>query len=188
MDFYQNYSKSLYEQLELIDKALVEELVQDLYLAWQHGKQVFICGNGGSAGNAVHVANDLLYGVNPEGKAVKVEALTANTAVLTCLANDTGYDNIFAQQLITKAEKGDILIAMSGSGNSPNIVKAIQQGNDLSMKTYAIVGFEGGESKAVAHVTIHSPIKDMQISEDIQIIIGHWIMRRLYQLVHNTEN
>jgi D-sedoheptulose 7-phosphate isomerase len=188
MSFYQEYISNLQEQLSLIDESLMESMIEQLMKTWEQEKKVFVCGNGGSAANAAHIANDLLYGVNPNGVAVNIEALTTNSAVITCLANDTGYENIFSQQLITKAKQGDVLIAMSGSGNSPNIIKALKQAKIMGVKTYAIVGFSGGKAKELADVVIHAKIEDMQISEDIQVIIGHWLMRRMNQIICESQS
>ena len=115
-------------------------------------QQVFLCGNGGSAANALHIANDLHYGIGACGPApiipgLRVEALPANTGIITCLANDTGYENIYANQLIVKANQNDLLIALSGSGNSNNIVHAIKAAKGLRMKTVAILAFNGGQCK-----------------------------------------
>ena len=149
--------------------------------AWRDGRTIFLCGNGGSAGNAIHLANDFLYGVgvhNSRG-GMHVEALSANPAVITCLANDLGFDRIYSEQLRVKAQQDDVLIVLSGSGNSPNVVKAIEIGNQIGMKTFAILGFSGGRCKELAHHPIHFALDDMQIAEDLQLIIGHLCMRWL---------
>lgn len=165
---------------EVMQKASV--LAETLHAAWQSGQNIYICGNGGSAGNAIHLANDLLYGAGRKnGVGLRVEALSANAAVITCLANDTGYENIYAEQLKVKARPGDVLIALSGSGNSPNIVNALAIGNKIGMTTFAILGFSGGQCKAVAQHPIHFEIDDMQIAEDLQLIVGHMCMQWLSQ-------
>jgi D-sedoheptulose 7-phosphate isomerase len=110
---------------------------------------------------------------------MRVEALTANIGIITCLANDTGYENIYANQLKVKANKNDILIALSGSGNSDNIVNALKAAKALKMKTVAILAFSGGQCKDLADLAIHFPIHDMQIAEDTQLIIGHLCMQWL---------
>ena len=163
---------------------VVEKLSQDLFLAWKESRQVFICGNGGSAANAIHLANDLHYGIGacgPEPKipGLKVEALPANTGIITCLANDTGYENIFAHQLKVKACKGDLLLVLSGSGNSPNVVNAIKTAKESGVISYAITAFSGGNCRLLADHSIHFPINDMQIAEDTQLIIGHLCMQWL---------
>ncbi len=127
-----------------------------LHEAWRTGHSVYLCGNGGSAGNAIHLANDLLYGAGlRNGGGLKVEALSANPAVLTCLANDVGYAHIFAEQLKVKANAGDVLIVLSGSGNSENVVKALEVGNAKGMTTFAVLGYSGGRCKAIAQHAIH---------------------------------
>lgn len=160
----------------------VSALAHDLLKCWKERKQVFLCGNGGSAGNAVHMANDFLYGISKAyGSGLRVNALPANAAVLTCLANDCGYDEIFSMQLAVQAGKGDVLIALSGSGNSPNIVRALEQAKKSGVKSYAILGYSGGRAKSMADVAIHFAVDDMQIAEDMQLIVGHMLMQWLYQ-------
>jgi len=110
-----------------------------------------------------------------------VHALPANTAVLTCLANDEGYDSIFSLQLAVQARAGDLLIALSGSGNSPNILKALEQAKKMQVRTFAVLGYSGGKAKAMADVPIHFAVDDMQIAEDMQLVVGHMIMQWLYQ-------
>jgi D-sedoheptulose 7-phosphate isomerase len=148
--------------------------------AWKNGNTVYFCGNGGSAGNAIHLANDFIYGAGKKnGRGIRAEALSANPAVLTCLANDIGYNAIYSEQLKVKANSGDILIVLSGSGNSPNVVAALEIGNDLGMKTCAIVGFSGGKCKEIAQLPIHFEVHDMQVSEDLQLSVGHICMQWL---------
>ena len=148
--------------------------------AWQAGRHIYLCGNGGSAGNAIHMANDFIYGVGTRyGVGMRVEALSANAAVITCLANDLGYDQIFAEQLRVKGKPGDLLVVLSGSGNSPNVVKALQMANSLDMITFAVLGFSGGKCKELAQHALHFPVDDMQIAEDLQLIIGHVCMQWL---------
>ena len=162
----------------------VESLASELSDAWVKRSQVFICGNGGSAANAVHMANDFHYGIGacgaePKLPGLRVEALPANTGVITCLANDTGYENIFAHQLEVKANAGDLLLVLSGSGNSPNVINAVTTARTLGVRSYAIVAFSGGRCKELADQAIHFPINDMQIAEDTQLIIGHLCMQWL---------
>ena len=110
---------------------------------------------------------------------MKVNALTSNPAILTCLANDTGFENIFSYQLEVQADEDDILIVLSGSGNSQNIVNAINVANSKGLKTFAILAFDGGECIKIAKHPIHFAINDMQIAEDLQLIIGHLCMQWL---------
>ena len=178
--FVLDYKSRLIKALEMEAMELIPELGLALIKAWETRSTVYLCGNGGSAGNAVHLANDLIYGAGTQvSGGLSVEALSANPAVLTCLANDLGYEEIYAYQLKVKAKSGDILIALSGSGNSPNIVKALEVGNRMGMKTFAILGFSGGLCKTLAQCPLHFPINDMQVAEDLQLIIGHICMKWL---------
>ena len=175
-----DYFKSIHVTWDKVDWAKVQILSNDLFDAWKSGAKVFTCGNGGSASNANHLANDFLYGISPEdGKGLKVHALTANIAVNTCLANDRGYENIFSNQLSALADTNDILIVFSGSGNSPNVVEALRKANAVGLKTHAILGFDGGKCKELAGNAIHIPIDNMQVAEDFQMMIGHIIMMDL---------
>jgi D-sedoheptulose 7-phosphate isomerase len=179
---FKDYTRRLQAVLEVTDWTGVALLAEELRDCWHTGRQVFLCGNGGSAGNAIHLANDFLYGISKtRGSGLRVNALPANSSVLTCLANDEGYDEIFSLQLAVQGRKGDVLIALSGSGNSPNIVKALERAKRMEIKTFAILGYQGGKSKALADVPIHFAVDDMQISEDMQLVVGHMIMQWLYQ-------
>ncbi|MDT8447545.1 MAG: SIS domain-containing protein [bacterium] len=180
--FFQDYQALLSKVMSEASWEVVGHLAQRLRGNWQTGNQVFICGNGGSAANAIHLANDLIYGINKKtGIGLRVNALPANQAVNLCLANDEGFEKIFSQQLAVLGNAGDTLIVFSGSGNSPNIVKALEQAKSMGIETYAILGFSGGKSKEMADHALHFPIDNMQIAEDLQQIVGHMVMRWLAQ-------
>jgi D-sedoheptulose 7-phosphate isomerase len=175
------YAGRLAAILAATDWSGVAALATDLHRCWREGRSVFICGNGGSAGNAIHLANDFLYGIaKGAGLGIRVQALSANAAVITCLANDVGYDRVFSSQLAVQGRERDLLLVFSGSGNSPNVVRAIEQARLMDIKSYAVVGFSGGICKGSADVAIHFPIDDMQISEDLQLVMGHMIMQWLH--------
>jgi D-sedoheptulose 7-phosphate isomerase len=179
-DHVRSYSEKLARSLQLDAMNAVPLLAQVLRECWQLGRTIYLCGNGGSAANAIHLANDLLYGAGiSNGIGLKVEALSANPAVMTSLANDVGYDDIFAEQLRVKGNPGDVLIVLSGSGNSGNVVKALEMANSRAMRTFAILGYSGGRCKQIAQHPIHFAVDDMQISEDLQLIVGHMCMQWL---------
>ena len=164
--------------------AAVETLAEELRLAWIEGRHVYICGNGGSAANAIHIANDLHFGIGacgpgPSLPGLRVEALPANAGIITCLANDTGFANIYAHQLQVKGRPGDLLIVLSGSGNSTNVVQALETAIALGLKTFAILAYSGGRCRELAEVPIHFAIDDMQIAEDTQLVVGHLCMQWL---------
>ena len=185
--FFSNYAQRLSEVITQYHWSSVAALAADLRQCWGDKKQVFICGNGGSAGNAIHLANDYLYGVaKKQGAGLRVQALSANPAILTCLANDIGYEHVFSEQLAVYGQRGDLLIVLSGSGNSPNIIAALEQARRMGIKSYAILGFTGGSCKALADVAIHFPIHDMQLAEDLQLIVGHMLMQWLH--MHSSRS
>lgn len=178
---FSSYAERLQGILANADWSGVAELARELRECWVDRRQVFICGNGGSAGNAMHLANDFLYGVSKRaGSGLKVNALPANGSVMSCLANDEGYDRVFSLQLEVLAQPRDVLIVFSGSGNSPNIVAALEEARRLGMRSYAVLGYSGGRAKSLADVAIHFPIDDMQVSEDMQLVVGHMIMQWLF--------
>ena len=162
----------------------IEILAKDLLAAWVDGRNVYICGNGGSAANAMHLANDFHYGIGacglgPKLPGLRVEALPANAGLITCLANDTGYENIYSHQIEVKGRPGDLLIVLSGSGNSGNVVKALETSKSMGLRSYAILAFSGGKCLDLVDVPIHFQIDDMQIAEDTQLVVGHLCMQWL---------
>ena len=179
-EFVRRYHDTLETAWNNHDWSDVAGLAEALRRCWRDRRQVFLCGNGGSAANAINLANDFLYGVaKADGRGLRVTALTANCAVMTCLGNDIGYADIFAQQLSVLAEPGDLLLTFSGSGNSPNIVKALERARELNMTSYAILGYSGGKCLTLADHPIHFPVDDMQVAEDLQVMIGHMLMQEL---------
>jgi D-sedoheptulose 7-phosphate isomerase len=180
---YFDYAAKLAKLLQTWDWEQVTPLGQEFMRCWKEGRQVFLCGNGGSAGNAVHLANDYLYGIaKKSGAGLRVHALSANPAVITCLANDIGYDEIYAEQLAVLANTGDLLIVLSGSGNSPNILRVLEKAKSMGVTSCAILGFTGGAAKELTDISLHFAIDDMQIAEDMQLIIGHMLMQKLYSV------
>ena len=186
-EMFADYSQRLTATLNGYDWSVVAELAEDLFDAWKTGKQVFLCGNGGSAGNAVHLANDFIYALSKvRGSGIRAHALPANAAVVTSLANDEGYETVFSIQLGVMARPDDLLIVFSGSGNSPNVLEALTAAKSIGMKSYAVLGFSGGKAKALADRPIHFEVDDMQISEDAQLIVGHMLMQYLSSKRHEV--
>jgi len=119
-----------------------------------------------------------IYGANVGGKgAFRVHALSANPSVLTCLGNDTGYENVFAKQLEALAQAGDLLLVFSGSGNSPNILRALEAARKLKMLTISFLGFDGGKAKSMSDLALHFAVHDMQVAEDLHMIAGHLMLK-----------
>jgi D-sedoheptulose 7-phosphate isomerase len=185
---FEGYSKRLAALLERQDWSGAAALADELLDCWKAGRQVFLIGNGGAGGSAVHLANDLMYPISKrKGSGLKAHALLANPSILTCLANDEGYDQVFAYQLAVQARPGDVLIAISGSGNSKNIVCALEEARRIGMRSFALVGFSGGKAKELADVAIHFETDDMQLAEDAQMIVGHMVMQYLYSRRDSLE-
>jgi D-sedoheptulose 7-phosphate isomerase len=144
-------------------------------------KIIYICGNGGSAANADHISNDLMLGLNKKKQGYKIVSLSSNIAKITCIGNDLGYEHIYSHQLSEIATKGDLLICLSGSGNSPNIINALKVAKKKNIFSVCILGYSGGAALKLADYPIYFKIDDMQISEDMQMIFFNSVMKFLSQ-------
>src|SRR5579875_645097 len=153
------YLRGVCQEIQRLDPAQIERLSELIEAAYDQGRFVFICGNGGSGANASHLCEDLnkctLRDFESQ-KRLRVLSLTDNTAGIMAWANDEGYDRIFLEQLKNLASPGDVLVAISGSGNSPNIVKAVAWANEHGLTTLGITGFGGGKLKTLAHHNLHA--------------------------------
>src|SRR4030042_1293936 len=177
---FTNYFSRLSETLEKLDVQVIEQFVEALLKARDSENTIFIFGNGGSAATASHVTGDFLKGISFElDKRFRVMCLSDNTSGLTAIANDLGYDEIFLEQLKVFLKKGDLVIGISGSGNSANVVKAREDAGAQGVKTVAMCGYKGGRIRELADMVIHVPVDDMEITEDIHIIIFHAIKQVL---------
>lgn len=171
------------QRLDLEQIETVSGLIEDAYHA---GRFVFICGNGGSGANASHLCEDLAKCTLRDfenQKRLKVLSLTDNTAGIMAWANDEGYDRIFVEQLKNLASPGDLLLAISGSGNSPNILKAVDWANRNGMTTVGITGFGGGTLKTLAHHNLHADVDDMGMAETLHVVVFHWIIDDIYRRI-----
>lgn len=168
------------------DYEAVAKLVEKLYDAYLTGKRVFLFGNGGSAACASHFAEDLAKGILDSmaaGRRLRVHSLTDSVPFISALGNDCGYDTVFREQLATLAEPGDIAIAISGSGNSPNILRALEWAKENGVYTVAITGFDGGKSKRMGDLSIHYEIRNMEIAENAHLIVLHLVVSGLRRVV-----
>lgn len=156
------------------------DMVDRLRQARLERRTVFLCGNGGSAANANHFATDLLFGLEKSpGPIWRVVSLSANVSLLTCLGNDVGYENVFSKQMEATGQRGDLLLAYSGSGNSPNILRALEVARGMGITSLAFLGFDGGKAKTKADLCLHFPVHDMQIAEDLHMMASHLLLRSL---------
>lgn len=183
---FDKYIKGFTELLQSANWAAAQELAEALFDTYRTGNRIYVCGNGGSAANAIHWANDFSYPISGKNcRGLKIHALSSNTATLTCIANDIEYADIYSHQISILGEPGDILIVLSGSGNSENVVRALNMAKTKEMTTFAILGFEGGTCRALADVSIYFKTNNMQYCEDIQVIVNHMIMQALRTLFND---
>lgn len=159
-----------------VDTNDVIQLVKLLLKARNNGNTIFIFGNGGSGATASHVTGDFLKGIS-YGLDIrfKVQCLNDNISGLMAISNDLSYEEIFIEQLRTFLKKDDIVIGISGSGNSMNVVKAMEYASKEGATTVAFCGYKGGKIKDIADIVIHAPIDDMEVTEDVHIIIFHTV-------------
>ena len=175
-DIIKGYISNINVTLEGLPIDKIAESVDLLEKARLEGNKVFIFGNGGSAATASHFANDLSKGAICEGKPrIKAFALTDNIPLLTAWANDTSYENIFAQQLENYVDPGDIVIGVSGSGNSPNVLKGVKVAKEKGATAIGFIGFNGGKLKSLVDIAVIVPSYNMEQVEDIHLLLEHVI-------------
>ena len=168
------YIQLLIKELNSISAERISEISTALYNARKNKKRVFVFGNGGSAATASHMASDFSKNTRqPEQLRLKAISLVDSLDELTAYANDEGYENVFSEPLLSLAEAGDIAIAISGSGNSPNVLKGIQTARKMGLKTIGLSGFEGGKLKNMVDISLVVASDNMERIEDIHLIINH---------------
>lgn len=175
------------QELQRIDPAEVKALAGAIFECYEKRRTVFLCGNGGSGSNASHFCEDLGKGTlrredfdNDKKQRLRVLSLTDNTPYILAWGNDEGFDRVFVEQLKNLANPGDLLIAISGSGNSPNILRAVEWANRNGLKTFGCTGFSGGKLRTLAHQNLHVPLDDMGIVESIHLSAFHWVVDNLH--------
>jgi D-sedoheptulose 7-phosphate isomerase len=179
-----DYLARVCDEIKRLDLAQTEKVSELIETAYDKGRFVFIIGNGGSGANASHLCEDLAKCTLRDfenQKRLRVLSLTDNTAGIMAWANDEGYDRIFIEQLKNLASPGDLLLAISGSGNSPNILKAVSWANEHGMTTVGFTGFSGGKLKSLGHYNVHAAIDDMGIVESLHQVVFHWIIDDCYR-------
>jgi len=181
------YFQRLQTELTRLDLGAVQRLANLIYGAWVDRRFVFVLGNGGSAAFASHMAEDVGKGTlraadlkNEDLPRVKILSLTDNTPWLTALANDVGYDQVFVQQLMHYGQSGDVAVAISGSGNSPNVVTAVDWANRHGLVTFGLTGYDGGKLKQIQRDGLHVALDDMGMVESIHGCVLHWVVDELY--------
>lgn len=178
------------QELLRVNPTEVRGLADAIYTCYEHGRTVFICGNGGSGSNASHFCEDLGKGTlrredfdNDAKKRLRVLSLTDNTPYILAWGNDEGFDRVFLEQLKNLARPKDLLVAISGSGNSPNVLRAVDWANQQGLTTFGCTGFKGGKLKTLAHHNLHVDLDDMGIVESVHLTAFHWIIDHLYKRI-----
>ncbi len=187
----EGYLQRLQAELGRIDRGAMDRWSDALYACWHDGRGVFIFGNGGSGTTASHMAEDLgkstldpdeLYGNGC--RRLRVMSLTDNAGWIMAVANDLCYEEIFVQQLKNFGQPGDLAIAISGSGNSPNVLRAVQWANDHGLHTFGLTGYDGGRLKQIQQDGLHVALHDMGMVESIHLCLFHWVLNDLYARIH----
>ena len=178
------------EELARINPDEVHTLAELIFERYESGRFVFVIGNGGSGSNASHFCEDLGKGTlrredfDDDGKKrLKILSLTDNTPYILAWGNDEGFDRVFVEQLKNLASPGDLLIAISGSGNSANVLRAVEWANTHGLTTFGCTGFSGGKLRGLAHHGLHVPLDDMGIVESIHLTAFHWVVDDLYRRI-----
>ena len=180
-------------EFDKLDFGVIEALGREIYDAYEEGRFVFICGNGGSGSNSSHLCEDLGKSTldrkdftNDGVKRLKVLSLTDNTPYILAWGNDEGFDRVFVEQLKNFASPDDVLIAISGSGNSANILRAVDWANAKGLRTWGITGYEGGTLARTAKHNLHVPLDDMGMVESIHLLAFHWVLNDVYARINKV--
>ncbi|MCK9162314.1 MAG: SIS domain-containing protein [Arcobacteraceae bacterium] len=190
-NFINQYTNNLKNLLDNIDKNEISKIIEALDKCEESGSNIYIIGNGGSAATASHMANDLAAGLKlREIKNFNVESLSDNSSVCTAIANDIGYENIFYAQLKNKLKKDDVVIAISCSGNSVNIVKAVEYTKKIGATIIGLTGFDGGKLKELSDIKFHVNTSkgEYGLVEDMHMILDHIIYSYYISLKPETKS
>lgn len=180
MESIQNYISTLQHTLDQLPKHLIAEVIEILQRARLEGRQVFIMGNGGSASTASHFVCDLAKNTRRDGLPhFRVIGLTDNMAIFSAYANDEGYENVFARQLANLVNPGDVVIGISASGSSKNVLNAVEEARKFSATTIGFTGFDGGRLGQMVNLNIHVKSNIIEHVEDIHLMLEHMIVKTL---------
>ena len=185
------YLARLKTEIDRISREELRRWADLVYGAWQKGKFLFIIGNGGSGTTASHMAEDLGKSTlrssdlkDESKKRLKVLSLTDNAGWIMAVGNDVAYDQIFVQQLMNYGSEGDVLLAISGSGNSPNILSAVDWANRHGLVTFGLTGYNGGKLKEQAKHGLHVALDDMGMVESIHLCLFHWVLNDVFARIN----
>ena len=187
-----DYLKRLQVEVGRLNQDAIRQLADWLYEAWEQERFVFIFGNGGSACTASHYAEDLGKSSLREcdlkdetKKRLKVLSLTDNVGWIMAVGNDIGYDQVFVQQLMNYGSAGDVAIAISGSGNSPNVLAAVDWANRHGLKTFGLTGYRGGKLRQMQQAGLHVELDDMGMVESLHLCVFHWVLNDVFARINH---
>ena len=179
---YTEYKEALINLMVLIDLDVLEKIVARFIQAHKEGKTVYVCGNGGSAATSSHWQVDFGFFVRYfSKKRMKFRSLTDQVPMITAIGNDHSYEDIFVDQMIDNFQEGDVLVAISASGNSMNVIKAVEYANEVGGTSIGLVGFKGGKLKEVSQICLFTPNPEKQYGpiEDLHMIVDHMMVSYL---------
>ena len=186
------YIARLNEEIARVDQAAMQKWADLTYAAWENDQFVYVFGNGGSGTTATHISEDLGKSSLREAdladeskRRLKVMSLTDNLGWILALGNDLGYESIFVQQLMNYGREGDLVIAISGSGNSDNVLAAVDWANRHELVTFALTGFDGGKLKQMAQHSLHVELNDMGMVESIHLCLFHWVLNDVFARINS---
>jgi len=180
MEHIQSYISTLQLTMDKLNQQLVSDVIQKLQQARLQGNQIFIMGNGGSASTASHFVCDLAKNTRYEKLPhFRVIGLADNMEIFSAYANDEGYENVFSQQLINLINPDDVVIAISASGNSPNVVRAVEEARKHNATTIGFTGFDGGRLGQIVDIHIHIDSRIIEHVEDIHLMLEHMIVKTI---------
>lgn len=186
---FKDYVTQLIDGLVTVDNKILDDVCDELITAYSNGKNVFVCGNGGSAAISEHFTCDHSKGVHHDtGMLPQVYSLSSNMSLVTAIANDISYSEVFSYQLNMKANPGDVLIVISSSGQSPNIIKALETAKKKQMTTVSLVGFDGGMAKQLAQYSLHVNSQNYGVVEDAHQALMHIIAQSIRITYLNRES
>lgn len=186
------YVQRLQAEVARVDQAEIRQMADLIYEAYENEQFVYIFGNGGSGTTATHMSEDLGKSSLRETdlkdeskKRLRVMSLTDNLGWILAVGNDCGYDQIFVQQLMNYGRPGDLAVAISGSGNSPNVLAAVDWANRHGLKTFGLTGFNGGKLRSLAQAGLHVPLNDMGMVESIHLALFHWVLNDVFARINS---
>jgi D-sedoheptulose 7-phosphate isomerase len=190
MDTHVNdYIARLQSAIQALPRDRLDRLAEMLFRAYRNDKQVFTLGNGGSSSTASHMAADLAKNtIGPNMRRFRITSLNDNAAIVTALANDLGYENIFSEQLVNHIRAGDVLIVVSASGNSPNVLNAMRYAQRNSAEVVGLLGFDGGAAAEIADLSIVVHSRHYGIVEDVHLVINHILVEYFQQRLRRANH